>query len=418
MSWRMRILGTFLVVIVLAGSTMALSGCTAWPLEQTQTLQQPTAAPAAAAKAAPSPSSPMTLPIILLVTATPGSKSATAPEAAVLPTRVEATPEPTYISTVVPVEPEPEPTSTSVPLEPTVALTVEPTVEPTAEPTAELTAEPTLPVQPLETSTGVVTAPALNVRQGPGTTFAAIGVVRRGHQFTILDRNPAGTWFHVCCVDGKEGWVSASEMQVSPAGDAAGEGGAGSEPASGSSLPEPSPPATPAAPSSSLMRIAIPDLGIDAPTVEVGWVEVEVDGKRQVQWEVADYAAGYHVGSAQPGQAGNAVISGHHNIKGKVFKNISLAWDDAYAELLADGITMRSDALDGRSIYLYNVEGQQFQYVIEGLYKMPDLNVSEEQRKENARFMAPTSDPTLTLITCWPYTTNTHRVVVVAKLVP
>ncbi|HUW11047.1 MAG TPA: sortase, partial [Anaerolineae bacterium] len=400
----MRILGTFLVVIVLAGSTMALSGCTAWPLEQTQTLQQPTAAPAAAAKAAPSPSSPMTLPIILLVTATPGSKSATAPEAAVLPTRVEATPEPTYISTVVPVEPEPEPTSTPV--------SVEPTVEPTAEPTpapvpAEPDPEPTLPTQPLEYSTGEVSAPALNVRQGPGTTFAAIGVVRRGHQFTILDSNPAGSWFHVCCVEGKEGWVSASEMQPSSAGDAINEGGAGSEPASGSSLPEPEPsaPPTPAAPSSSLVRIAIPDLGIDAPTVEVGWVEVEVDGKRQVQWEVADYAAGYHVGSAQPGQAGNAVISGHHNIKGKVFKNISLAWNDAYAELLADGITMRSDALDGRSIYLYNVEGQQFQYVIEGLYKMPDRNVSEEQRKENARFMAPTSEPTLTLITCWPYTT-------------
>lgn len=165
------------------------------------------------------------------------------------------------------------------------------------------------------------------------------------------------------------------------------------------------------------MRIAIPDLSIDAPIVSVGWFEVEVDGKKQTQWEVADYAAGHHVDSAFPGQTGNAVISGHHNIKGKVFKNISLAWNDSYAVMEPDGITMRSDALDGRSIYLYNADGEQFQYVIDGLYKMPDLHVSEEQRRENARFMAPTQEPTLTLITCWPYTGNTHRVVVVARLV-
>ena len=409
MNRRRQLLAALLVAIALVGPALALPGCT--------TLQQALQWPTTAITVTVPPSSPMTWAIIVVVTSTPESKSAPTPVVTVTPTPVEPTPEPTSTPTPVPAEPDPEPTATSTP------VPVEPTPEPTHEPTlapvqAEPDPKPTLPTQPPEHASGTVSAPALNVRRGPGTGFAAIGVVRRGHQFTILDRNPAGTWLHVCCVDGKEGWVGANDVQLSSSGDATGEGDAGPEAAAGASLPgpEPSPPPTPAPSSSSLMRIAIPDLGIDAPVVGVGWVEVEVEGRRQVQWEVADFAAGYHVGSALPGQTGNAVISGHHNIKGKVFKNISLAWNDAYAELQADRITMRSDALDGRSIYLYNVEGEQFQYVIEGLYKMPDQNVSEEQRKENARFMAPTTEPTLTLITCWPITTNTHRVVVVAKL--
>jgi sortase A len=164
------------------------------------------------------------------------------------------------------------------------------------------------------------------------------------------------------------------------------------------------------------VRIAIPDLGVDAPVIEVGWREVEVGGRHQVEWEVASFAAGYHRGSGLPGQAGNVVISGHHNIDGEVFRNISLAWDDDEAEMLDDDITQRSRALDGMSVHLHDSEGGGFRYVIEGLYKMPDQYVSETQRQKNARFIAPSSEPILTLITCWPYNTNTHRIVVVARL--
>jgi len=387
MNWRRRLLGALLVVVALA-----LPGCTLpRPAMQRMTTAITATVP---------PSSPTSWAIIAVQTSTPESKSGPTAVVTAAPTAVEPTPEPAPTSTQILAEPEPEPTATTTP----VLAVHDP--------------KTSLPTQPLEHATCEVTAAALNVRQGPGTGFAVIGVVRRGHQFAILDANPAGTWLHVCCVEGKEGWVIANEVRLSSPEDATSEGGAEPEPATGPSPPEPSasPPPTPAA-SSSLMRIAIPDLAIDAPVVKVGWVEVEVDGQRQVQWEVADFAAGYHAGSALPGQAGNVVISGHHNIKGRVFKNISLAWNQAYAELQADGITWRSNELDGRSIYLHNAEGQRFQYVIEGLYKVPDRNVSEEQRKENARFMAPTAEPTLTLITCWPYTDNSHRIVVVAKLV-
>jgi sortase (surface protein transpeptidase) len=43
---------------------------------------------------------------------------------------------------------------------------------------------------------------------------------------------------------------------------------------------------------------------------------------------------------------------------------------------------------------------------------------SEAERLRQAQTLAPTADPTLTLVTCWPYAANTHRVVVVAKLAP
>jgi sortase A len=41
-----------------------------------------------------------------------------------------------------------------------------------------------------------------------------------------------------------------------------------------------------------------------------------------------------------------------------------------------------------------------------------------EARRQNARWMNPTEDERLTMITCWPYTSNTHRLIVVAKPVP
>ncbi len=41
-----------------------------------------------------------------------------------------------------------------------------------------------------------------------------------------------------------------------------------------------------------------------------------------------------------------------------------------------------------------------------------------EVRLKNAQWMQPTPDERLTLISCWPYWTNTHRVIIVARPVP
>jgi len=167
------------------------------------------------------------------------------------------------------------------------------------------------------------------------------------------------------------------------------------------------------------VRIAMPDLEIDAAVVELGWKVADVNGVPTTVWDldvIENGLAGHLTNSGLPGQAANVVVAGHHNIEGQVFKNISLLWSDDDAELQADGVTYRSDLLDGRAIILGDAAGQEFTYIVDSMYKFPDRDVPQSQRLANARFMAPTSDPTLTLITCWPPTNNTHRIVVVAKL--
>lgn len=59
--------------------------------------------------------------------------------------------------------------------------------------------------------TASVTALALNVRQGPGTTFAIIGRLTNGTQVTVLGRSADGAWLYICCLPGTQtnGWISA-----------------------------------------------------------------------------------------------------------------------------------------------------------------------------------------------------------------
>jgi sortase A len=45
---------------------------------------------------------------------------------------------------------------------------------------------------------------------------------------------------------------------------------------------------------------------------------------------------------------------------------------------------------------------------------LPERDQPIEVRLANARYIQPTDDERLTLITCWPYESNTHRVVVIA----
>ena len=53
------------------------------------------------------------------------------------------------------------------------------------------------------------------------------------------------------------------------------------------------------------------------------------------------------------------------------------------------------------------------------MYEVPDLCrqlTAHEQkvRLANARWIQPSEDERLTLITCWPYESNTHRLIIVA----
>ncbi len=168
--------------------------------------------------------------------------------------------------------------------------------------------------------------------------------------------------------------------------------------------PSPTPTSTPYPPSPPV-RIIIPALGIDSPVVSVGIELVDSDGGLVATWQTADYAAGYHEGSGLPGQPGNVVISGHNNIKGQVFRPISALGNEDVP------------FPKGAFVYLVDGWGRVFAYVFESMYKLREAGVPIEERIRNARFMAQTSDPVLTLITCWPLNNNTHRIIVRARFV-
>lgn len=162
------------------------------------------------------------------------------------------------------------------------------------------------------------------------------------------------------------------------------------------------PPVVPPAAQGEPNRLVIPAIELDTPIVDVGWEVVERGSQRTTEWQTADNAAGRHINSAQPGEQGNVVLSGHHNTKGEVFRRIS-----------------QQELAIGDMVYLYDDQGRRFDYrVSEVTEPLLEVGASEAQRQANARYIQPTSDARVTLVTCWPYWTNTHRIVAVATLEP
>ena len=162
-------------------------------------------------------------------------------------------------------------------------------------------------------------------------------------------------------------------------------------------LPPSSPTATPGSFSPGA-RVAMPRLGIDVAVVEMDWRVLTEGGVRRVEWEVPEKAAGHATNSASPGGVGNVVITGHHNIKGEVFRGL---WN----------------AREGDEIILYGQEGALYRYVVvQDALILPEKDATVEERQAHARYMDQTSDSRVTLITCWPYHDNTHRVIVIGLL--
>lgn len=143
-------------------------------------------------------------------------------------------------------------------------------------------------------------------------------------------------------------------------------------------------------------RLEIPAIDVDIPVVELGWSAVDNrDGQIFSEWDVAEYAAGWHKNSALPGAGGNVVMSGHNNILGAVFRDLDrLRKDDA--------------------IRVW-VGAQRYDYRVQQVIVMPETKATHEQRVANARWIGPFDDDRLTLVSCWPRDNNTHRIVVVAR---
>lgn len=142
-------------------------------------------------------------------------------------------------------------------------------------------------------------------------------------------------------------------------------------------------------------RIVIAAINLDAPIEPIGWSETNGVS----MWDIPNhFAAGWLKSTAPIGSAGNTVLDGHHNMAGEVFRHLV-------------------DLKEGDLIEVYSSasSAQVYTYQVTALHILPDRDQPIEVRRQNALWIQPTLDERLTLVTCWPYTTNTHRLIVVAR---
>jgi sortase A len=106
-------------------------------------------------------------------------------------------------------------------------------------------------------------------------------------------------------------------------------------------------------------------------------------------WEQLKKGVGQHIPSANPGENGNVVLSGHNDVYGEIFRHL--------------------DRLQpGDQVILYTQQ-RAYTYIVERTLIVEPTAVE---------VMASTGAPTLTLISCYPYLVDTHRIVVFARLQP
>ncbi|HUV88648.1 MAG TPA: sortase [Anaerolineae bacterium] len=125
------------------------------------------------------------------------------------------------------------------------------------------------------------------------------------------------------------------------------------------------------------IRIQVPAIGVDAPVVEGD------------DWEALKQGAGHHVGSANPGESGNCVISAHNDVFGEIFRKLP-------------------DVDLGDEVFVHTAS-QVYRYVVTQKRIIEPTEVS---------VMVPASSPVLTLISCYPYGIDTQRIVVISELQP
>ena len=132
---------------------------------------------------------------------------------------------------------------------------------------------------------------------------------------------------------------------------------------------------TPTPASFQAVRIQIPAIAVDAPVIQG-------DG-----WEQLRLGVTQHIGTPDPGQNGNIVLSGHNDIFGEVFRHL--------------------DRLKPGDIVILFTSQKQYTYVITGTQIVKPTQVE---------VMNPTLNTTLTLISCYPYLIDTQRIIISAVL--
>ncbi|MDX1599880.1 MAG: class D sortase [Anaerolineales bacterium] len=104
-------------------------------------------------------------------------------------------------------------------------------------------------------------------------------------------------------------------------------------------------------------------------------------------WEQLKKGVGHHLGSANPGEKGNLVLSAHNDIFGELFRYL--------------------DRLQPGDEIIVSTATNEYVYRVTGMQVVEPTAVS---------VMEPTEKPTATLISCYPYLVDNKRIVVFAEL--
>jgi sortase A len=137
-----------------------------------------------------------------------------------------------------------------------------------------------------------------------------------------------------------------------------------------------------------MAEVPIPTPGVEQaqyiriPAIGVSQVIIQGDG-----WEQLKKGVGQHIGSANPGEKGNLVLSAHNDIYGETFRHLD--------ELKA-----------GDEIYIRTSQ-REYTYIVDQIQYVDPLRVD---------LMAQTPETIVTLISCYPYQQDTQRIVVTAHL--
>lgn len=123
------------------------------------------------------------------------------------------------------------------------------------------------------------------------------------------------------------------------------------------------------------VRIQIPAINLDAPVVQG-------DG-----WEQLKKGVGQSIGSANPGSPGNVVLSAHNDVFGEIFRDL--------------------DRLKSGDIIILFTSQRTFTYIVQQVQVVQPTQVE---------LMAQTRESVVTLISCYPYLVDDHRIVVTAFL--